>query len=66
MKLTGCKLLLILFWNMMIFKNQVIQRLPPDVESKPYRSSGCIHGDIVSREMGVDPKNGCYDITGDS
>ena len=50
----------------MIFKNQVIQRLPPDVESKPYRSVGCIHGDIVSREMGVDPKNGCYDITGDS
>merc|ERR1712130_8858 len=44
-------------------KYKKCMKLTGYVESKPYRSFACVDGEWVLREMGVDPENGCYDIT---
>ena len=49
----------------MIFKDQAIQKLPPDLGSEPGRSFGCVSEKDVLK-AGLDFANGCSDVTGDS
>ena len=49
----------------MIFKDQAIQKLPPDLGSEPFQIFGCGNEKIIVKS-GVEFENGCSDVTGDS
>ena len=47
------------------FKDQAIQKIPPDFGSEPAWAFGCLSEKDVLK-AGLDFENGCSDVTGDS